>query len=142
MWTTQATATCKATPEAVWTLWNTENWTKWDRAVEWVRLDGPFQAGTRGEMKPKGGPKTKFTVLRVDPHHGFTDRSHLPFTHLDFEHDVERVGHGMVKITHTVTFSGPLAFLFSRVIGKSIKEGLPDAVKTLAQLAEHDMGKW
>lgn len=136
MWTTQASVTCKATPEAVWKLWNTENWTKWDPAVEWVRLDGPFQVGTRGEMKPKGGPKTKFTVTRVDMHRGFSDRSHLPLTHLDFNHDLESMSDGSVRVTHTVTFSGPLAFLFSRIIGKNIKAGLPDAVQKLGQLAE------
>ena len=120
---------------AVWRLWQTEHWTKWDPAVEWVRLDGTLQVGTRGEMKPKGGPKTKFTITRVDPCRGFSDRSHLPLTNLDFNHDVTRASDGTVTITHTVTFSGPLAFIFSRIIGKNIKAGLPDAVQKLAQLA-------
>jgi hypothetical protein len=136
MWTTQVSVTCRATPEAVWQLWNTENWTKWDPAIEWVRLDGAFEAGTRGQMKPKGGPKTKFTVTRVEAHRGFTDRSHLPLTKLDFDHELEAMSDGTVKITHTVSFSGPLAFLFSRLIGKNIKAGLPEAVHKLAQLAE------
>jgi hypothetical protein len=87
-------------------------------------------------MKPKGGPKTKFTVTPVDLHRGFSDRSHLPLTHLDFNHDLEPMSDGVVKVTHTVTFSGPLAFLFSRIIGKNIKAGLPGAVQRLATLAE------
>jgi len=136
MWTTQTSAVSKATPEAVWSLWQTSNWTKWDPALEWVRLDGAFQAGPRGELKPKSGPKTKFTVLRVDPNRGFADRSHLPLTHLDFTHEVVPLEDGTVKITHTATFSGPLAFLFSRIIGKGIKAGLPGALQKLAALAE------
>jgi hypothetical protein len=111
-------------------------WPRWDDGVEWARLDGAFAAGVRGEMKPKGGPKTRFELLTVDAGRGFSDRSFLPLTHLDFEHRVEPAGDGQVTVTHTIRFHGPLAFFFRRVIGKKIAAGLPGAVKALAALAE------
>lgn len=136
MWTRQATTVCRATPEAVFALWAVDRWTAWDPEVEWARLDGPFEAGTRGELKPRGGPRTRFTLLEVDQARGFADRSHLPLTSLDFRHLVEPLGDGTVRITHTVTFSGPLAFLFSRLLGPKLERGLPGAVAALGRLAE------
>ena len=61
MWTTQASAVTKGSPEDVWRLWaDVGTWPKWDDGIEWCRMDGPFREGSRGEMKPKGGPKVKF----------------------------------------------------------------------------------
>jgi hypothetical protein len=137
MWTTKASVTCRATPDAVWSLWtDVAAWPTWDDGVEWCRLDGAFEPGARGEMKPKGGPTTRFQLLEVKTGRGFSDRSFLPLTHLDFEHEVEPLADGQVKVTHTVRFHGPLAFFFRRVIGKKIAAELPGAVKALAQKAE------
>lgn len=141
MWTTQAETVCGATPEAVFALWEVERWKDWDHEVEWARLDGPFATGTTGEMKVRGGPRARFTVLAVERNRGFTDRSHLPLTNVDFQHVLEPLAEGALRIKHTVTLSGPLAFFFSRVIGPKLKRGLPHAVKSLGRLAEESSGQ-
>jgi hypothetical protein len=40
------------------------------------------------------------------------------------------------RVLHRVSFSGPLAFFFGRIIGKQIKQGLPKALKELKAMAE------
>jgi len=137
MWKTEATQLVRASAAAVWKVWSdVEHWSEWDDQVEWSKLDGPFAAGTRGKLKPKGGPATKFELLEVRPQQSFCDRSFLPLTHLDFAHRLEPV-EGGVRITHTVTFSGPLSFLFSRIVGREkIKTALPRAMANLAARAE------
>ncbi len=133
----EASAITRARPEEVWKLWaDAPGWSRWDEDVLWCRLDGPFAAGTRGEMKPRGGPRVKFQILDARPGHGFTDRSYLPLCKLDFSHRIEPAAGGGLRLTHQVCFSGPLAFLFGRVIGAKIRAGLPHAVEKLARLAE------
>jgi hypothetical protein len=65
----------------------------------------------------------------------FSSTSWLPLTRLDFVHTVEAVAEG-TRITHRAEFSGPLAFIFRRLVGRGIAAGMPGAVATLARLAE------
>ena len=125
-----------ATPHAVWSLWSdVSNWKSWDDEVEFSSLEGPFQIGTSGTIKPRGGPRTKFIILDIVTHRRFHDRSYLPFARLDFMHSIEVHGE-RVLVTHRVEMTGVLTFLFSRLIGNKIKKGLPHAVAKLIAMAE------
>ncbi|MEP6462626.1 MAG: hypothetical protein ABJC62_04270 [Frankiaceae bacterium] len=56
-------ATSTATPAAFFARWiDHDTWPEWSPDTEWVRLDGPVEVGTRGVLKPKGGPKAKFVI--------------------------------------------------------------------------------
>lgn len=136
-WSTEASQVVRASRETIWRLWSdVERWSDWDEQVAWSKIDGPFAVGTRGKLKPKSGPASKFELLDVRPGEAFADRTFLPGTFLDFTHRLEEV-EGGVRITHTASFSGPLAFLFSRIIGRAkIAAALPRAVTKLAALAE------
>ena len=110
MWSTEASATTQASPEAIWTLWaDVGNWKEWDPGVEDTSIGGPFAEGTRYELKPKGGPKVTSVLTEVRPGEDFSDHTRLPLTNLDFSHEVERVGEE-TRLTHRVEISGPLAF--------------------------------
>ena len=142
MWSTEATVTAKASPEAVWGLWaDVENWKAWDPAVEQSSIDGPFSEGTRGMLKPEGGPKSPFVLTGVRPGEGFSDRTRLPLASVDFFHEVERVGEG-TRIAHRIEIRGPLSFVFARLMGRRFEKGLPEAVQNLARLAEESEGDW
>jgi len=48
-----------ATPTQIWQVWqDVENWNSWDHETESSRLDGPFQAGITGWLKPKKWPSS------------------------------------------------------------------------------------
>ena len=64
-------------------------WPEWNTDTEWVRLDGPFQTGGTGMLKPKGGPKVRFVLDSVVPEREFVDVSLLLGARLTFRHDVE-----------------------------------------------------
>lgn len=135
-WSTEASAVTAATPENVWALYEQVSaWKSWDHEVESSQLDGPFQAGTAGVLKPKGGPTSKFLLTSVEPARRFSDVTRLPLARLSFEHTLTPIPGG-TRIHHRVTIDGPLAFLFSRVIGRKIAAGLPHAVQSLAQAAQ------
>src|SRR5690242_907484 len=101
---------------ATWPTWNTD--------TEWVRLDGPFQAGATGALKPKGGPVTRFVVTALVPGREFTDVSLLVGARLTFQHLVEVQPDGLATISVRVTLAGPLAFFWNAVLGKGIATGL------------------
>jgi hypothetical protein len=61
----------------------------------------------------------------------------LPGGRLLFEHRIEPRDSG-VRITHTVTLSGPLAFLHGPFVKKSVERGLTDSVDRLAAMATSD----
>jgi Polyketide cyclase / dehydrase and lipid transport len=135
-WTTEASIKTAASPEAIWSLWaDVEAWPKWDHEVQTAQLHGPFETGTKGTLKPKGGPRTSFTMTEVVPFRSFTDRSTLPFATLDFHHSLHTDGTA-TTIEHRVVMTGSLTFLFRRLIGTKIKRGLPVAVARLGRLAE------
>jgi len=137
-WTFKETVETTATANQIWKLWSSpESWPSWDHGVEWVKIEGPFVKGSRGVMKPVGGPKVKFEMIDAVAGEGFKDRSFLPLTALDFTHVYTPAGNGKTAtITHTVEMRGLLTPLFSRVIGGNIKKDLRLAMTKLARLAE------
>lgn len=135
-WNFEHSATTSATPAQLWQRYvDPTTWPEWDHELDWVRVDGPFAAGTAGVLKPAGGPKTKFRVAEVTEQSSFTDVSSLPFAKMTFSHRIEPTAAG-TRFTHAVTITGPLSPLFGRVIGRKIVTGLPHAMQTLGQLAE------
>lgn len=136
MWTTEASCQTTATKDQIWKLWvDVPNWNVWDREVETSELFGQFQTGTKGILKPVGGPKTKFKMTECTQLKSFTDRSFLPLCKIDFIHTITETKDGL-EITHKVVMTGLMTFLFSKVIGNKIKIGLPVAVEKLIELAE------
>jgi hypothetical protein len=135
-WTFQFSVVAKAAqPEHVWPFYaDTSRWLEWDHELSDVKLEGPFAAGTKGALKPKDGPRTRFVLSAVEPLKGFSDTSFLPLASMDFEHKLEPVAEG-TRLTHIVTIRGPLTFVWRRVIGRKIAAQLPTAMQTLAQLA-------
>jgi hypothetical protein len=135
-WTTKATARTRATPEQVWRLWtDVAGWSRWDEEVAWSRLDGAFETGTAGALKPRVGPTTRFVLTAVEPQVAFTSRSSLPLTTFDIIHTLHLDG-GETVIEHRLQMTGPLAFLFSRLIGAGVARALPGIVERLARTAE------
>ena len=127
----------KASREALWALYeNSATWPIWDDGIESVSLHGPFVVGTKGTLKPAGGPEVVFEMVSVKRLHSFTDVSYLPLTKLIFTHAVDEQPDGQLKVTHRVAMEGLLSPLFAFVIGRKIKAGLPLAMKKLVALAE------
>jgi len=136
MWTTTNTRTTTASPEQVWRVWSdVSGWPQWDEALEWATIDGPLIDGAKVVLKPKGGPRSRSTVGKVTVNECFSDHSRLPGARLTFTHALGADG-ALTSITHSVEISGPLTFVWSRVLGRKIAAGLPLAMARLATRAE------
>jgi hypothetical protein len=137
MWVHEEHVITKAAAGDVWRLWSKpEEWNRWDEGIEWVKLAGPFERGTRGQLKPRGAGAVKFVLLEVRPEQGFSDRNFLPLAKMDFIHSYTPLPQGGGRITHRLEISGLLTPLFSRVIGRDIRKDLPGTLQRLSRLAE------
>jgi hypothetical protein len=125
-----------ARPHSVWRRYvDVEHWSDWSRnGVEWARLDGLFEVGTKGKSKAPGMPAATFRLVTVDPDARFVSEVKLPGGRLRFEHVVEPNEQGS-RITHRVEVGGLLAAVYARMIGKTTEKALVDGVDRLAVLA-------
>lgn len=132
----EMTAKTKASRGAVWKVWSdVANWNRWDQEIESARINGDFILGQTGELKPKGGPKAKTKIIELTPLRSFSDQTDLPLAKLRFDHRMDEID-GSLQITHKISVSGPLGFLFSKILGKNLKRGLERALPKLIELAE------
>ena len=113
-----------------------QSWPEWNADTEWVRLDGPFEAGSRGALKPKGGPKVRFVIERLVENREFVDVSLLPGARLTFEHRVADRDDGGSEIDIIISIGGPLGRLWSRILGGGFREGAQPDLDRLVAAAE------
>jgi hypothetical protein len=138
-WRFEHSAESTAEPHAVWRRYlDVEHWCDWSReGVEWSRIEGPFEIGTKGKSKAPGSPAVTFRLIVVEPDQSFSSEVKMPGVRLRFDHMIESQEPGS-RITHRAALDGPLAFLYRPIVRKGIEKGLPDGVDRLAVLAAAD----
>jgi len=134
-----ATATSTAPPAAFFARWaDMATWPEWDEAVAWSRLDGPFAAGTTGELKPRNGPKVRFVIETLEPGTEFTDVSSMPGASLKIRHLVTVAGFGRTTVDIEVSVSGPLARPWWHLLRRNIARSTSDGLRKLVAVTEAD----
>lgn len=134
-WEFEHSAECEAPPAKVWERYtDVEHWREWSKGVKDSSLEGEFEVGSKGTLKPPQLPKSRFELVEVEPERRFVSKAKLPGGTLRFEHMIEPANGG-TRITHRATFAGPLNFVWIPVIGRIVKRELPDGVERLAELA-------
>ncbi|HEX8918168.1 MAG TPA: SRPBCC family protein [Chloroflexota bacterium] len=125
-----------ATPDQVWELWsNTNTWPRWNPDVRDISLDGSFQSGTTGSMTSRAGTHS----IRLE--NVFAGRSFdlvtspIPATTFRFHCEVTPHGVGS-RLSQSVSMSGLMAPLMSRMMGKRVAAGFQPLLDGLAKEAE------
>lgn len=136
MWTAEYTIVTDASKESIWMTWaDVENWNRWDEGVEWCRLNGDFKVGATYTLKPKGGPEARAVITDCQPLKSFADLTSLPLAKMEFAHELRDDKDGL-HVTHRVTISGLLGFLFVQVIGKDTARDFPKTIGNLVRVAK------
>ena len=127
-----------ASPDRVWTIWSdTSTWPEWNPDVLSVSLNGPFATGTSGEMHTRAGGRHQIRLASVEPGRAFElATSVMPLSSLTFRCEVSPASSGGSRISQGVTVSGPLAFVFSPMMGPRIAESFGPLLDGLARKAE------
>ena len=135
----EATITSSAAPERFFARWaDMATWPEWNTDTEWVRLDTPFGPGATGTLKPKGGPKVRFTVTSVVEGREFVDVSHLIGAKLTFAHTVTLRPDGGCAVNVSIDLTEPLAWLWKMALGKGLRTSVQPDLDRLAATAEAD----
>jgi carbon monoxide dehydrogenase subunit G len=133
-WKVEHSAESEAPPASVWERYaDVEEWREWSKGVEESSLEGEFEVGSKGTVKPPNLPRSRFELVEVEPERCFVSQSKLPGGTLRLEHAIEPANGG-TRITHKATFAGPLSSVWSRLVGRFVERDLPDSVERLAEL--------
>lgn len=111
------------------------NWKCWDPDTASSSLNGPFRVGSTGRLAPTQGREVPMELVSVVPNRSFTAVARIPLCAMHFEHTLEPTPQG-TRVTHRVSFSGPLAFLLQALVGPQISRGLPRTLRSLKHYAE------
>lgn len=119
------------TVEEVWNVWTDVNqWHTWQDDIEFARLDVDFKVGSVFKFKPKGAPTFSIEITEVVENSLFTDLTKLPLAKMYDKHEI--ISHAdCIELKSTIRISGPLAFLWKRLIVKGIVESLPTQTENL-----------
>lgn len=136
-WKVRVEAEAKAKPQDVWKYWkDVASWPNWHAELDYCSLDGPFQSGTKGTLKPKGWPPSQFELIEVTNEKSFTDISRMPSTTMVFRHLITPQAGGKISIVHEAEVKGLLAPMLYLTMRRKLKRGMPQSVAKLAALAQ------
>ncbi len=136
MWqSTHSVITNKVTKEQIWHVWSDITLRQqWDTDIEWATLEGPFANDSIIRFKVKGGPKVKMCLVDCMPYSSFTDRTKFPGATMDGIHAVEETAEGL-KLTTTFKITGPLSFLWRKLVGEKVAATIPEQTEMLIKVA-------
>ncbi|MCE9501115.1 MAG: polyketide cyclase [Leptospira sp.] len=136
MWTKQhSVVTKKVSKEQMWKLFaNVNNWELWDPGIEYAKMNGKFEQGNHFILRPKGGPEIKIKIIETILNKKFVDLTEFPLAKMYGEHTFEDTKEGL-RITTKMTVTGPLGFLWRKIVAEGIVKGLPSDMETQITVA-------
>jgi hypothetical protein len=143
MWEFEHSEEGNASRRALWALYSdVKTWPRWDKGIEWIRLEGGFREGASGTIKPAGQDRLPFRLTRVTVDGGFSDETEVPGAGvtIGFRHTIESVDGGRCRITHHVSIFGPGADSLAPAIGPDMAKGIPETMRSLLRMAEERRG--
>ena len=117
--------------EAIWQAWaNVTDWPSWDRSLESCEMTEPFASGASFLLKPKAGPKVRITLIDVQTNIAFSDQCKFLGAVMHDSHEVAETVDG-VKVTNTISMTGPLSFLWWHLVGKKVSKSIAEQTNNL-----------
>jgi hypothetical protein len=122
--------------EKVWRLWeDVNNWDKWDPDIEYAKMSEPFQVGSSFIFKPKGAGEVKLKLVAVEKFRKFTDNFKFFGAELYGIHEMEETPEGL-KMTISIQVTGPLRFIWIKLVAQGIVDTIPEQMDALMNLAK------
>jgi len=123
--------------EDIWRLWaDVNNWPNWDKELEYCKMESDFVERANFILKSKGGPKVKITLSKVVTNKEFTDYCRFFGATMYDAHELEETPEGL-RIINTITVTGPLGFLWVRLVAKNVANAVPFQMDALVNLAKN-----
>lgn len=124
MWTHTFRATTPLAPAHLWpVLADVNGWARIDHNIEHVLLEGEPRAGARFTLKPRGGPRLRFTIGAFEPPTRYSDICKLFLAEMETTHRFTAIPDGSV-IEIQIVIRGPLSALWGVLVGRRHAQGL------------------
>jgi hypothetical protein len=121
--------------ETIWHHWSDVNrWHEWVPNIEYCRLDKPFATGNHFTLKPKGGSVVTVELLDVQRGQKFTGCTRFFGATLYDTYEMNSDANG-VRVTVTLKVTGPLGFLWRKLVAEKIEANLPKLMQNLIGLS-------
>lgn len=136
MWTKTYSKTFKDVKrEDIWCIWtDINNWTKWHGDLDFCKLEGKFEVGSHFFLKPKGMKPVKILLTEINTGYSFTDCTSFCGAKMHDTHAMEETEEGL-KLTHTVAVTGPLKWLWIKLVAKNVAASAEEETEALVRLA-------
>ncbi|HEY8016247.1 MAG TPA: hypothetical protein VIE35_10465, partial [Dongiaceae bacterium] len=92
-------------------------------------------------LRLKDGSRAALTVEALEPPALFVDRAKLPLARMVSRHELLPAEDGRTRLRHVIQISGPLAWLWDRLVARKIAAGLPRQAERMAAYARGLPGK-
>ncbi|MHA7128832.1 SRPBCC family protein [Algoriphagus namhaensis] len=130
------TVSLNTTKAKVWqTLIDVEKWHEWDTELIEASLEGIFEKGAQGTMKPKTGPTLKFYVSELVPNYSYTIITRMPVGELVIRRSLTETNNE-VHFTDDIAFTGFLKYIFGLMLGGQFRKVLPEVMNNFKRIAE------
>ncbi len=125
--------------DIIWKLWtDIDHWPTWHSDLEYCKLNGPFDIGSTFKLKPKGVPAVTIEITDMINGSSFTDCTRFFGAKMVDTHTVEETPDG-IKLTNTLTVTGPLKWLWIKLVAQNVADTIPDEMDALINLARTTM---
>jgi len=112
-----------------------KRWPEWDDDILSVDCEGPPRAGSRFTLRLKDGSAAELTVEALERPSLFVDRAKLPLAWMVSRHELLPAEGGRTRLRHVIETSGPLGWLWDRLVARKIAAGLPRQAERMAGYA-------
>ena len=132
-WSFEHSVEAAASVEAAWRFWtDVSNW-RFDRSVESVTVEPAFEPGARGVTRQRGASPVAWSIREAADRHAVIEME-LPGALVVFEWSFEPAGPDRARITQRVTLSGPQARDYVDMADAHLAKGIPEGMRTLAEV--------
>lgn len=124
----------------IWRIWtDVNNWPKWHGDLDYCKMSGEFTVGNYFMLKPKGVSAVKITLVEIEEGKKFTDCTQFFGAKMYDTHAMEETAEGLC-LTNTLVVTGPLKFLWVKLVAQNVANTVPQEMDSLVQLARGQNG--
>ncbi|MGJ4747667.1 polyketide cyclase [Leptospira sp. SA-E8] len=116
------------------------NWSKWDSDIEWTKIEGEVSVGKEFVLKPRGGFACKVLITEAEKPFVFGDVTFLPGAKMKFLHFFKPSKEG-TEIKVELSISGPLGFLWKKIIGEEQAKGMEEEIRKFSELVREEISE-
>lgn len=133
-WDVKHSVVAEANLQKVWEFHaNVDNWARIEGgAVEWIRLDGPFQAGVNGETKMRGQDPRHWRLAVVEPPRRSVIETELPGAVLRFTWTFEALADARTRLSQHIKLEGPNSEAYVTDMEKHFAQNLRAGMEKIA----------